>query len=148
MGEVKPSGSRPTAVTIIAIFLFVATGAAFIVGTSLLFPNSLMDRLWQLNPPAEAAFRAMGRISSVPLLLLGVGTFAAGLGLLHARKWAWWFAVILFAINGAGDLVSFVATGDWLRSASGVVISSAFLWSLIGRRVRMWFSTNSDFSMK
>jgi hypothetical protein len=41
-------------------FLFNATGIAFIVGTSLLFPNPLMERLWELNKPAEPAFRAMG----------------------------------------------------------------------------------------
>jgi hypothetical protein len=80
--------------------------------------------------------------------LLSVGTFCAAIGLLRRRRWAWWFAVILFAINGAGDLVSFVVTGDWLRSASGVVISLAFVWSLVGKRVRIWFWMNPDLSME
>jgi hypothetical protein len=39
---------------------------------------------------------------------------------------------MLFAVNGSGDVVNFVVTGDWLRNASGVVISQGALpW---GRR--------------
>jgi hypothetical protein len=135
--------TRPKAVTVVAAFLFIATAIALVVGESLLFPNRLLDRLWELNKPAAAAFRSMGRIAGVPLVLLGVGTFAAALGLLRRRRWAWWFAVILFAINGIGDLVSLVATGDWVRSASGVVISSAFLWTLCARRVRLHFERSN-----
>ena len=73
------------------------------------------------------------------LLLLGAGRFAAAVGLLRRKRWAWWFAVILFAINGSGDVVSFIVTGDWLRGASGVVIASAFLYSLSRCRVRRCF---------
>jgi hypothetical protein len=111
---------------------------AFVVGASLLFPNPLLDQMWELNKPAAASFRAMGRISGVPLLLLGVGAFNAGIGLLRRRGWAWWFAVVLFTVNGAGDLVSFIVTGDWLRSASGVVVAGAFLWCLLTRPVRAY----------
>jgi hypothetical protein len=128
--------SRPTAVAVVAAFLFIATVIAFVVGGSLLVPNPIIDWLWTLNEPASAEFRAVGRISGIPLLLLGVGTFAAANGLLRGKAWAWWFSVVLFIVNGIGDLVSFIVTGDWLRSASGVVIASAFLWLLSSRQVR------------
>jgi hypothetical protein len=134
----EPDGTKPKAVTIIGIFLFIATAIAFVVGTSLLLPNPLMDRLWELNKPWEAAFRSMGRFTGVPLLFLGVGTFAAALGLIRGRKWAWWFALALFTVKGIGDIVSFFVTGDWLRSASGVVISSAFLCALSRKQVRRY----------
>ena len=130
MAFVEP---RPRAVRVVSIFLFVATGIAFILGASLLLPNPLIVRLWELNKPAEAAFRALGRVSGVPLLFLGIGTFAAGRGLLEGKKWAWWFAVVVFFINGIGDIVSFIVTGDWIRSASGVAISAAFL-IVLGRK--------------
>jgi len=42
---------------VVAGFLFVATGIAFVVGGSLLFPNLLMDRLWELNKPARRDVR-------------------------------------------------------------------------------------------
>jgi len=40
----------------VAAFLFVATVIAAVVGISLLFPNRLMDRLWELNKPGAALF--------------------------------------------------------------------------------------------
>jgi uncharacterized membrane protein (DUF2068 family) len=82
-----------------------------------------------------AAFRNLGAIAGLALLLLGAGTLAAGAGLLQGKRWAWWFAVVLFAIDGAGDVVSLVVTADWLRSAAGMAICSAFLYALSRSRV-------------
>lgn len=110
-----------------------------IVGVSLLFPNRLLDQIWELNMPAEAAFRAHESISEIFLLLLAVSMFASGVALLRRRRWAWWFAMVLFTINAAGDVVSFAVTGDWLKSASGVMICSAFLYCLSNCRVRRHF---------
>jgi len=131
--------SRPRTVPIVAAFLFAATGIAAVVGTSLLFPNKLLDQLWELNRPAAAVFHAMGWISGVLLLALGIGTASAATGLLHRRTWAWWFAVALFAVNGSGDAVSLFLTGDWLRDASGVAVAAAFLLALLRPPVRQYF---------
>jgi hypothetical protein len=49
VGEVKPPGSRPKAIAIIAAFLFLATAMASFVGTSLLFPNPIVDRLLEFK---------------------------------------------------------------------------------------------------
>jgi hypothetical protein len=130
---------RPKTVPIVAAFLFAATAVAAVVSASLLFPGTLLDRLWELNKPGAAAFRALGRLSGVLLLVLGVGTSAAAVGLLQDREWAWWFAIALFAINGCGDVVSFFVTRDLWRSGSGALISSTFLYSLSRRRVRLYF---------
>jgi len=130
---------RPKTVPIVATFLFAATAIAVVVGASLFFPNRLLDRLWELNKPGEVAFRALGKTAGILLLLLGAGTFAAAVGLLQRRKWAWWCAVVLFAIDGSGDVVSLIVTGDWLRSASGIVVSSCFLCFLSRSRVRRYY---------
>ena len=130
---------RPKTVPIVAAFLLAATAIALVVGVSLLFPNTLLDRLWELNKPGAAAFRAMGRISGILLVLLGFTTSAAAFGMVQRKKWAWWLAVVLFAINGCGDVVNLIVTGDWLRSASGVVICSAFLYSLSRCPVKRYF---------
>jgi hypothetical protein len=131
---------RPKTVPLVAAFLFVATIVAGIVGIALLFRSPLQDRLWELNKPAEAVFRKLGRISGALLLVLATGTLFAGVGLLRRRPSAWWFALVLFAIDGCGDLVNFVMTGDLLRSASGVLISAAFLYALTRASVRRYFS--------
>ena len=129
---------RPKAVTVVAVFLFAATAIAFIVGASLLFPSSITGWLWQLNRPAESAFRTMGRLSGIPLLILGIATFAAAKGLRRGESWAWWFSLVLFVVNGIGDVVSLLVTGDWARSATGVVIASAFVWVLAREDVRRY----------
>ena len=134
---------RPRAVPIVAAFLFAATAIAAVVASSLLFPNALLDRLWDLNKPAAAGFRPMGRLAGVLLLLLAGATLAAALGLRQRKMWAWWFAVVLFAMNGAGDTVSLVVTRDWPRSASGIVISSAFLYALSSTRVKRYFKLSA-----
>jgi cytochrome c biogenesis protein CcdA len=131
--------ARPKTVPIVAIFLFVATAIAAVVGTSLLFPNSLLDRLWDLNRPAAVVFQALGRIAGVLLLVLGLGIAAAATGLLHRRRWDWLFAIALFAIDGAGDVLALFATGDLLRSALGVSVSATFLYSLTRPHVRKYF---------
>jgi hypothetical protein len=63
----------------------------------------------------------------------------AGIGLLRGRKWAWWFAIGLLAINGCGDEVSFIVTRDAVRSASGILICSVFVFLLSHNRVRFFF---------
>ncbi len=73
---------RPGIIPVIATFLFAATIIAFITGESLLFPNTLLDRMWKFNPQGAALFHSIGRVSGIFLLALGVGTFFAALGII------------------------------------------------------------------
>jgi hypothetical protein len=130
---------RPGTIPVVSAFLFLATIIASVVGVSLLFPNRLLDRLWKLNPAGAVLFHSIGPVSGVFLLLLAVGTLAAARGLLAGRRWAWWFSVALFAIDAAGDIVSFFLVHDAIRTAAGVIISSAFLIALCRRTVRRYF---------
>jgi hypothetical protein len=70
---------------------------------------------------------------------VGGGTAAAAAGLLRRKKWAWCFALALFAIDASGDLVSFFVTRDYVRSAAGVVVSGAFIYALSRPAVRQYF---------
>ena len=135
----RKEDDRPRVLLIVAGFLFAATVIALTVGVSVLYPNPLMDRLWRLNPDGAVAFHSLGRFSGLFLLALGVGTFLSAHGLLRGQRWAWWFAVVLFAVNALGDLASFLAIHDALRSVSGIVISSIFLFFLTRLPVRRYF---------
>jgi hypothetical protein len=130
---------RPIAVTVIAAFLFLATLIAGVVALSLLFPNPLLDRLWELNKPGAALFHSLGRISGVFLLALGCGTFAAACGMLQEHRWSWRFAVVLFTMNGIGDLISYFIVHDALRAITGILVSSAFIVLLCRPEVRAYF---------
>lgn len=92
--ELSAIEQRPATVPIVAAFLFAAAAIAAVVAASLLFPGTLLDRLWDIDKPGAAAVRALGRIAAILLLLLGAATFAAALALLQRRNWAWWFAVV------------------------------------------------------
>ena len=130
---------RPKALVVIATFLFSATIISFVVGESLLFPNTLLDKLWKFNPEGAALFHSIGRLSGVFLLALGVATFFAALGLLRGQRWAWWFGVVLFAMDTCGNIVSYFFTGDALRSLTGAIISATFLVFLCRDSVRDYF---------
>ncbi len=131
--------SRPKTISIVSAFLYAATIIAMVVGISLLFPNRLLDRLWKLNPEGAVLFHSIGPVSGVFLLALAVGTFAAARGLLRGRSWAWWFSVALFAIDAGGNVVSYFLIHDAFRSATGAIISSAFLAALCRPSVRHYF---------
>jgi hypothetical protein len=130
---------RPESIAVIATFLFVATIVAFIAGGSLLFPGPFLDRMWKLNPEGAALFHAIGRVSGVFLMTLGVGTFFAALGLLRGQPWAWWFGVCLFAMDASGNIVSYFLTHDALRSVTGAIVSATFLFFLCRYPVRDYF---------
>ena len=130
---------RPKPIVVIAAFLFAATIVAFVVGESLLFPNTLLDSLWKFNPEGAALFHSIGRLSGVFLLSLGVATFFAALGLLRGQRWAWWFGVVLFATDACGNIVSYFLTHDALRSLTGTIISATFLVFLCRDSVRGYF---------
>ena len=130
---------RPRTIGVIATFLFAATIVAFIIGESLLFPDALLDYMWRFNPEGAALFHSIGRVSGIFLLGLSVGTLFAALGLLRGRRWAWWFGVVLFAMDASGNIVSYFLTHDALRSTTGAVISATFLWFLCRHSVRDYF---------
>jgi uncharacterized membrane protein (DUF2068 family) len=130
---------RPKAIVVIAIFLLAATIVALVVGESLLFPNTLLDKLWKFNPAGAALFHSIGRLSGVFLLALGVGTLFAALGLLRRQRWAWWFGVVLFAMDACGNIVSYFLTHDALRSLTGAIVSATFLFFLCRDSVRGYF---------
>jgi len=111
------------------------------VGTALLVPGRLLNALATLNPRGMAAFEALGRASGVLLLAVGAGTAAVGVGLLRRRRWAWWLAIALFAVDACGDLVTGFVTREWVRALAGVAISSAFLVALSRPGVRGYFVT-------
>jgi hypothetical protein len=135
--------ARPKTVPIVAAFLFAAAAVAGVVGFSLLFPNALLDRLWQFNPEGGVFFHSIGRVSGVFLLSLGMAMLFAARALLHGQLWAWWFAMALFAIEAVSNVASYFLVHDALRTLAGFAVASIFLLALCGRRTRDHFFRNS-----
>ncbi|MGE5109706.1 MAG: hypothetical protein ACM3JB_02535 [Acidobacteriaceae bacterium] len=135
----RQADRRPVAVVVVAGFLFLATVIAVFVGGSILFPNALMDRMWEWNKPGTALFQTVGKAAGAFLLALAAGTCAAGFGLLKRQRWAWWFAVVLFVVDVSGDVISVFVTSEVLRSVVGVMMSGVFLSMLLKRGTRKYF---------
>jgi len=127
--------------TVVTAFLVIAALMATFIGTLLLFPGSLLEWLWRLNPAARTAFESMGWPSSVLLFLVGAVAAGAAVGIRKRRKWGWWLAVLLFAVNIAGDVLSLAVSGGVGRGVAGVLISALFLLYLVRAKVRSQFST-------
>jgi hypothetical protein len=138
-GGIAKMKHRPVEVTVVAAFLSLAAGVALVTGISLLFPNPIWNIMWDLNRPAYNAFERLGRPSGGLLLALGITTGAAATGLMLQRKWAWWLAIALFAINGLGDLVSLFLTRDLVKGGMGVFVASVFLFFLTRSGVKRSF---------
>jgi uncharacterized membrane protein (DUF2068 family) len=130
---------RPKPVVVVSIFLFGAAVTSILVAAALLLRGTLLVRLSQLNEPGMALFQRLDGWAVILMFALGAGTFMAAVGLLRGKKWACWFAVILFAVNAFGDLTSFLITRDAVRTISGVLISASFLLVLCRRDVRLFF---------
>jgi hypothetical protein len=135
---------RPVAVSVVAGFLAVATVIAVVVAASLLFPGTMLDGMWALNRPAQAAFVGLGRWSGMLMVVLASVTSSAAWGLLRGRRWAWWMAMAVFLFDGMGDLVSVVLGKDGLRAGLGVVVAGVFATSLLGKSVRRFFGLGAS----
>jgi hypothetical protein len=130
---------RPRTVAVVAAFLFLATVVAMVTGISLLFPAPFWKPLWDLNRPAYLAFEKFGISAGAFLLIIGIAACAISIGLLRRRRWAWWSAMALFAVNGVGDLAALLVQRDLVKGGSGVVIAACFLISLTRPHVKRFF---------
>jgi hypothetical protein len=123
----------------LAGFFIVSAGIVTLVGVTLLFPGTALDRMWLLKPAAHAQLLAY-RLWSGPAFLLLAPLFAvAAYGCLSRRRWGWRLAIAIFAIHGVGDLANGLA-GDLVSGAVGVLAASAIIYGLTRRGVAAQFN--------
>ena len=130
------SGSFIVVLPTLAALLFLAALIALITGLALVFPGPIWIPMWNLNREAYESFHHLGWIAIGFLFVLAVVCASAAAGLLLRKRWAWWIALLLFAANGAGDVVSLVRTHEAARFGSGVLIAASFIALLSLPQVR------------
>jgi hypothetical protein len=133
---------RPVGVLIVSIFLLAGTVIAIVTGVSLAHSGTFLDPIWNLNRTAYVQFAFLGKLAGYLLLGIAVITGSAGYGLLKARKWAWWMAVSIFAVNGAGDAVN-IFIGEPLKGIVGLAIAGCFLFYLLRPATKAFFATSA-----
>jgi hypothetical protein len=87
----------PKGIIAVGIFLFFAAMMASLAGTTLVWRDSILDRVWAINAPAYARLAPLGKTVGIPFLLLGATLAVAGAGWFKRRLWGWRLAVAIIA---------------------------------------------------
>ena len=134
--------SRPVGITALSIFFLFGVCASFLSFLSLLWPGSLLEPMWRLNPRARVAFGGMGAWAVVLMGTVCAACAGAAVGLWRGARWGWRLACALLAINLLGDITN-VVTGTEPRAAVGIPIALALLLYLLSGRVRRFFARSA-----
>ena len=135
--------TRPKGVIIIAIIVFIAALLALIVGVTIFVSGTPLDMIWSIKNSFPTGFRSSvtGIIFGYFIVILGLLLITAVWGLLKGMKWAWWVVLVIFLINGIGDVVSIIFEGE-LNGVSGILIISAFIIYMTRPNVKRYFKIN------
>ncbi len=95
----------------------------------LVFRETKLDSLWNLNPDARVAFQSLRSWSIALMLVVGTGCALAAIGLCHGTLWGIRLGLAILFINIIGDLVNVVTRHDY-RSLIGLPIAGAMIFYL------------------
>jgi hypothetical protein len=96
----------------------------------LLFPGSVLDALWRLNPEARLAFQSFGSWSFVLMLTVGTACLFAAIGLWRGAVWGTRLALTILSLNIIGDLVNTLLRHDY-RALIGLPVGVAMIFFLV-----------------
>jgi hypothetical protein len=117
---------------LVAFFSFGALMCALTVFL-LLFPGSVLQPVWRLNPEAHSTFQSLGIWSILLMTIVGGACAAAAVGLAKQTRWGWRLAIAILVINLAGDTVNAIARHD-PRTLIGIPIGALLIFYLITKR--------------
>jgi hypothetical protein len=130
--------ARPAGFALIGGFFYFGAVMASYAATTLLFPGTVLDRGWKLNPTAYVQLHSMGRVMGVPFVILGFALLMAAVGWFKRRRWGWVLGTAIIAVNAIGDLGNMIR-GEWVKGAVGVVLAALLLMYMTRRQVRKYF---------
>jgi hypothetical protein len=111
---------------------------AALAGTMLVWPGTLLDRLWTLNQPAHKVLAPAGNFLGPLFFLLSVSLVIAVVGWFKQRVWGWRLTVLIVSTQVIGDFVNLVR-GDLLHGGTGLLIAGALLLYLLRTDIRTAF---------
>ena len=99
----------------------------------LLFPHTILEPLWRLNPRAREGLAGLGPRAVLLMVFVCGACTTASVGLGRMTRWGWWTALGILTINMIGDTTNGIVNRDW-RTLIGIPIGGAMLTYLILRR--------------
>ena len=122
----------------IGVFLLFGCSMAVLAGTMLLWPHTVLDRLWSLNPAAHKAFAPFGNSIGLLFYVLSIVLVTAAVGWSKQRIWGWRLTVAIISTQVVGDFVNLIR-GDFLRGSIGLLIAGSLLIFLLCSNIRTTF---------
>jgi len=116
--------------------------ASFISAISLLFPGSLLEPIWRLNPQAHEAFGRMAQWAIVLMSLVCVACVCTAVGLWRLRSWGYWLTVSMLTMNLVGDVIN-VISGTERRAIVGIPVVVFLLAFLMRKRTKEYFKPST-----
>ena len=128
----------PVGLTAMGIFLVFGAFVAFLAGTTLVWPGTVLDLMWALNPRAYDRLAPYGRIAGIPFTLLGMTLAVAAMGWFKRCLWGWRLTIAIIAIQVLGDLAN-VVLGRIVEGGLGTAVAGTLLFYLLRDPVRSSF---------
>ena len=111
---------------LLALFFAFGTCMCALTIVLLIFPGTILDSLWRLNPEAQAAFQSIGWLSILLMATVGTACGLAAIGLARNTTWGCWLGILVLTVNLVGDLTNALLRHD-LRTLIGVPIAGAMM---------------------
>jgi hypothetical protein len=122
----------------VGVFLFFGATMAALAGMALLWRDTFLARIWELNVSAYNQLAPLGAPVGIAFLLLSAALAVAGTGWFLRRRWGWLLTVAIIATQVLGNLVNAIR-GDLLKAGAGFLIAAALLIYLLRPRVKATF---------
>jgi hypothetical protein len=124
---------RPPGVTLLSVFFIFGALMSGLTSLMLLFPHTILEPLWRLNPRAREGLAGLGPRAVLLMVFVCCACTTASVGLWRMTRWGWWTALGILTINMIGDTTNGIVNRDW-RTLIGIPIGGAMLTYLILRR--------------
>jgi hypothetical protein len=131
------NGFRPGIISI-GIFLVFGSSMAALAGTMLIWPGTMLDKLWTLNETAHAELPKAGAYLGPLFWALGIILIGTAAGWFRRRMWAFRLTVAVICAQLVGDVVN-VVRGDFLRGGVGLLVAIVLLLYLLRSNIRAAF---------
>ena len=135
--------SRPFGITALSIFFFAATGITLVAAISLLFPNGLLEPIWELNPRARVGLAAIGIWAPLLFFVVAFACALAAIGMWQGARWGYVMAIAILTINSLADLFNVISRKE-PRAIIGIPIVILLVAYLFSQNVRRFFRSPTD----
>jgi hypothetical protein len=136
-------GNGPMGVRALVIFFAFGATMSGLAFASLLFPGSVLEPIWQLNPSAREALSKLGIYAAGLMGVVCVACSLSAVGLLRQSRQGYLLAIAVLTINIIADAVNAIVRNDW-RALIGIPVGGLLVAYLVTPKVRRLFVKHSD----